>query len=677
CHLERLGPRNELIPLSIGANTVGRLSTNKIVLNSKYVSRSHCTIIVTEINRVTLKNVTTTNGVFINGKQKVSKNIEMHLKIGDVFGIGCDTTIDEIKDEECFIFRVKRGKSEIKEADEVILLDESDEEEECKILEEYSQLNLSEMKQEYMELEDMVEEYSRSNFIKEEADEMIQIDPPAMAGQFCTKVVDVFDEVIPGSGKNDDDKKLVQNILPDVALVPKKDCAVDADTLVPSTNLNKHESTEKTERGERRSRRKKTETESTGLSNLRKVRKISISDDVSPLPPLIKECRVEIRLKKLATEVSPKHKKEVTKASASEVKGSVQSNITKRRNTFVPSSTLSSGNTKKSVEVIDAPHMLKRRKSICVTSDELKSARKTKEAKFKWLSKEVPSKQTHKRSKEEQEEIKLKLAALVPDPKDKVVLPKIPRTNTKIPVKNTHKSRSDQLTETIVTTINTTGTKHKTNESAVMPDVCKRRRMSITLKKDEPKFTVAKPEMKRNAEYECAVNGSDNVSKNKSIANDFEANATISLQATTSPVLKSILKKSAPIQKRRITVSFVEEPRIKTIPRVKEKVAKIDKVDEENSDDVIYNIMALGISSLKQPSAATINGKNFAYKTVANEYASCKQLQNVFIPLMKAELWKEIEDGYALAKNKPATNIQMNYCLRDDLNPNRFKYHCE
>lgn len=44
---------------------------------------------------------------------------------------------------------------------------------------------------------------------------------------------------------------------------------------------------------------------------------------------------------------------------------------------------------------------------------------------------------------------------------------------------------------------------------------------------------------------------------------------------------------------------------------------------------------------------------------------------------MKAELWKEIEDGYAHAKNTAAVNVQMNYCSRDENHPNRYKCHCE
>lgn len=57
--LERLGVHSEGAPvifLKHGANTVGRTAANNIVCLSKYVSRKHCEIFVTETGRVTVKN---------------------------------------------------------------------------------------------------------------------------------------------------------------------------------------------------------------------------------------------------------------------------------------------------------------------------------------------------------------------------------------------------------------------------------------------------------------------------------------------------------------------------------------------------------------------------------------------------------------------------------------------
>lgn len=60
-HLERIRlPSNDAIPMIIpmrfGANTIGRLPSNNIVLSSIYASRRHCTIYVTETDQITVKN---------------------------------------------------------------------------------------------------------------------------------------------------------------------------------------------------------------------------------------------------------------------------------------------------------------------------------------------------------------------------------------------------------------------------------------------------------------------------------------------------------------------------------------------------------------------------------------------------------------------------------------------
>lgn len=44
---------------------------------------------------------------------------------------------------------------------------------------------------------------------------------------------------------------------------------------------------------------------------------------------------------------------------------------------------------------------------------------------------------------------------------------------------------------------------------------------------------------------------------------------------------------------------------------------------------------------------------------------------------MKAELWKEIEDGYERSKNSPPVDVLINFCVPDENHPDRFKYHCE
>lgn len=57
-HLDRVGSYSAGFPpifLKIGPNTVGRTPTNNIVCTSKYVSRKHCEIFVTDTG-VSVKN---------------------------------------------------------------------------------------------------------------------------------------------------------------------------------------------------------------------------------------------------------------------------------------------------------------------------------------------------------------------------------------------------------------------------------------------------------------------------------------------------------------------------------------------------------------------------------------------------------------------------------------------
>ncbi|XP_037044454.1 uncharacterized protein LOC119080290 isoform X2 [Bradysia coprophila] len=910
-YLERLGSHNPAavsIPLRVGANTIGRLPTNNIVLSSKYASRRHCTIYVIDTNKLTAKNDASTNGIFVNGMQRTDRDVEICLNVNDIVGIGCDTSKDEIVDTECFIFKIKRNEVEIK-MDEIITLDDSDEEEEYKILEEYSQMNLSEMKQEYMECEDLVEEM---NLSKNDPDvEFVPIENPAIAGDNFGEIDadDVFEEIIANSNKSCAEKtEMIKSVVPNVSSflmkdcavaendrpgvssILKKECAVDERdklpskriketkekkksktrdkresserrkerravkkspkaasehhrdgikverspsprikeltvtiplTRVSSPNNNIRESSSAREKGskdgsnkridarhstvdrrkssstssaqkecrndsKRRTRTKHSRTRNSSASSTSPAQEECRNDSkrhsnsrnqnssVSSTSPVQKVCQNESTKTPEATPsrvLKRRHTYVPTSISSAEKRSrndsktlpeathsrsrnshvppsasppekvcqndstkppeSTYSRIMQRRKTFVPSSTLSSGSIKRQVEVIDAPRMMKRRKSISAMPEMKIPPLKALNADAKWLSKNVQHK-NQRRSLEEKNEIKSKLAALVP--KDKAPEAKVVRTNTKIPVKNTHRTRSDQLTDTIVKTIAVThkpklnGTnlpsetlkQLRTTEHEIAneePNKIQLRRPSF-VQKDTIIKTIAvthKPKLngttlptetcKRTIEHEIVneqpnqiqlrrpsfvqkeVVKSTEVKPNGDGSSDHpiaDRTANTSETATTtatSPVVKSILKKSNSIQKRRATVTFAEESRnkIKIITNVAPAapVAPAVRSEEDNVDDVIHNIMALGMSALKQSSSALINGKNFSYKTVAHEYSSLGHLQNVFIPLMKAELWKEIEDGYAHSKNTTATNVQMNYCSRDENYPNRFKCHCE
>lgn len=596
-----------------------------------------------------------------------------------MLGIGCDTSNDEIGDDQCFIFKIKK-KSEVEVVDEIILLDDSDEEE-YKVQEEYSQMNISELKQEYMECEDIVEEYSRSNSIKKEPHDDVKCVPieyPTSVQQNNENVDagDVFEEIIANANKSYSEKsELIKNIVPDVASILMKDFFVGKDDVVPLNESKqitatknetkvapKEESVAKSkgeskrpkkeakkgvkESNERKKDRKATKKEKTAAKDepeKRKHTENSTTVGKTRPSPLIKELHVEIRLKDIETTVNPVQKVAINNSINSSV--AVHPKIVKRRNTFFPSSTLSSGSTKRPLEIINAPHMLKRRKSISVMPETFKPSPKLKELDSKWLSKKPAYKQ---QTKEKKDEIKSKLAALVPDPKDKVVEPKPIRTHTKIPVKNTHKTRSDQLTDTIVKTMPTSASKHKINDASPPPETCKRSRMTeVDIGKDKPmnlrrrSLSIAfnkeklSTEVKLNDVPECLridfnnrsiTNVANNISSDLPSCEPSNGNAS---SATSSAVVKSILKKSNTIQKRRVTVSFADDTRIKSTSIVKPDTPVTPPVtnDEENSDDVIHNIMALGMSALKKLSSATINGKNFSYKTVAHEYDTLRHLQ--------------------------------------------------
>jgi hypothetical protein len=54
-------------PLKIGVNTIGRLSDNDVVVESPYISRRHCAILVHAGESCELYDIASKNGTFING----------------------------------------------------------------------------------------------------------------------------------------------------------------------------------------------------------------------------------------------------------------------------------------------------------------------------------------------------------------------------------------------------------------------------------------------------------------------------------------------------------------------------------------------------------------------------------------------------------------------------------
>lgn len=631
-----------------------------------------------------------TNGIFVNGTQKLDRDTGVCLQVDDSLGIGCDTSSVEISDAECFIFKIRKNKSD--EVDEVILLDESDDEEECKIMEEYSQMNLSEMKQEYMELEDFVEEYGRHTSIRNEANE----EKP----EEIVDLVDECDEEIQDE-KTKEPKRESKKSERRSEGRTRRDSSKDRKRRETRDRSRRESRTEsKTKDDKRKSSRSRTHSSSGSSSDRRhekrksresdstKTTKATTSRD-SPLPQII-ERHVTIPLSRVETSTSESDDL-LTVANASPIESpdatlskiinrrnssllepisppqeellndcnkpveATPSRILKRRNTFVPSSTLSCGSTKRPIEIIAAPHLTKRRKSISAMPDAT-TPTNTKNTAAKWLSKKVSQKPRTK------EEIKLKLAALVPDPKDRPVEAKTTRTHTKIPVKNTHKSRNDQLTDTIVKCIQpATLRKHKTNDVPSPTEPVKRPRMTemeTEIAKDKPKkiilrrpsivhsdtktcpeksvpspdlsssTTVTAAERSNSSTITFNGNNSSVISTRRFSSVGLDGSSVTDTSATaTSPTVKSILKKTNSIQKRRATVTFSDDLRVRTVPNcltVKPPVRR----DEESIDDVIHNIMLQGTTALKQGlSSSNINGKDFPYKTVAHDYQSLRNLQ--------------------------------------------------
>lgn len=629
-------------------------------------------------------------------------------------------------DEDCFIFQIKRKKTETSE--EIIVLDDSDEEDE-KTQVEYSQMNLSEMKQEMMELEDFVEEYNRVQNEPEEKDDDAEFVTSNDVG-----VGDIFEEIISNPDKSYAEKgDLIKTMAPDLASLLEKDCStVKTEKLTRNEEIaNEVNLIPAKPEGARVDKKSTTVNKPPGIKERRfTIHLTNINIVTKPKPEISKTPSAQ--QKTPVNKATNKNELEVQRAppnsttNKKELEGSIKpkftSNILHRRNTcFVQSPHSSSTSftktaTKRQVPIIDAPHMLKRRKSVSVMPESFKRQPKKVDPDSKWLSKNDKHPQ-NKRTKEKTDEIKSKLAALVQVPKEKVVEAKVSRPNFRIPIKNTHKTRSDQLTDTIVKTTNTpsklkiidsttsslhpeiakrvrmtgnerdttlrtaatTAPKLYTNEattSSHYPENAKRFRLTgnengITVRRASTTATTAPKlnfygsiphphENLRNAGGEIAKekpnvieqknssstshrivkktdtkvkldeasksvhNGYNQATNNRS--NDapcfvFNGNSS---GRVSPPVVKSILKKTQSIIKRRATVSFADVPRIKTIVSTK----PVAKTEEENSDDIIHNIMLLGMTALKDSSkACTINGKNFAYKTVAPQYESLKHLQ--------------------------------------------------
>jgi hypothetical protein len=76
--------RDNVYPLKIGLNTIGRMPDNDVVLEDAFVSRRHCAVLVHAGDTCELHDVASKNGTLLNGR-KISG--PTRLKSGDEIGM--------------------------------------------------------------------------------------------------------------------------------------------------------------------------------------------------------------------------------------------------------------------------------------------------------------------------------------------------------------------------------------------------------------------------------------------------------------------------------------------------------------------------------------------------------------------------------------------------------------
>jgi len=79
---------DEVFPLKVGLNTVGRASENDVILKENYVSRRHCAIVVHASSGCEIFDMASRNGTFLNDRTLKAPHT---LRSGDRVRI-CDRT---------------------------------------------------------------------------------------------------------------------------------------------------------------------------------------------------------------------------------------------------------------------------------------------------------------------------------------------------------------------------------------------------------------------------------------------------------------------------------------------------------------------------------------------------------------------------------------------------------
>jgi pSer/pThr/pTyr-binding forkhead associated (FHA) protein len=72
--------RQRSYPLQVGANTIGRLPDNDVVVEDADVSRRHCAILIHASQRCEVHDTASKNGTFVNGRRIFAPT---DLKAGD------------------------------------------------------------------------------------------------------------------------------------------------------------------------------------------------------------------------------------------------------------------------------------------------------------------------------------------------------------------------------------------------------------------------------------------------------------------------------------------------------------------------------------------------------------------------------------------------------------------
>lgn len=79
CHY-MLKDGDQIYPLNVGVNTVGRLPDNNVSIRDEHVSRRHCAVVVHTNGQCEVHDIASKNGTLLNGKKIAGPT---RLRVGD------------------------------------------------------------------------------------------------------------------------------------------------------------------------------------------------------------------------------------------------------------------------------------------------------------------------------------------------------------------------------------------------------------------------------------------------------------------------------------------------------------------------------------------------------------------------------------------------------------------